>query len=823
LSTVLIRKRALGLTLIALCVFPFIHSIARADDQSPLFIHASGSRFVDAQGSQFILKGCNLGNDLMLESWMFGGTLGTGPNHAFRDGATVYRTLRDRFGEDRFEHLIDLFRTGWITPRDFQIIKSFGFNVVRLPFDYRLIQEDQPPFDTKPDAFQWLDHTVQMAHDAGVYVILDLHGTPGGQSLEDHTGLAGQDHLWTSAENQRQTVQVWKSLAEHFKNTSTVAAYDLINEPYGNHNEDCRPVLARLIPQIYDAIRSTGDQHIVFFPGALASGIVFYGNPHDRGMTNVAFTEHYYPGLFGSTAALETQARVLNQVWPVKRDYLDSIASPYFVGEFNVVLDSENPSRLMREYYDRLAQYGWAGTLWSYKLLSTRGGVRENTWCMVTNSAPLPSLDLNNSSYDDFEHFFTSMATMELSVNDRLRNALLTQDPEPLYLSSFPPLPRVPPTNPPPSDPPGYSSIDLGGALPGYTQVLPDGTVRIMAGGEDIHGPSDSCRFVSRPEPADSADVRATILSLVDSDEFAKAAVTARWGEADRADTPMAMVNVFPDGTLALMTRPRRGAPTIEQKIAAGVTLPVELRLQIATGHATAMYRVNTGDWQTIGSVVVPSRGQLHTGLAVCAHIDSALTTVKARLGPSADDALPAPTDAQDPTSTEPSLLLNGSFEQQGDAPDLAANWNRFGPWMNRETGWKPTHSGSCEIGYHHWQITSSEPSGLWQDVDVQPGKRFTFSIFAQRDIPSAGDSQARAVEMRVESVTDHGQITLNSRNFDVTRLATAGRWTRLSVTGTADTSRLRVLVIISPSIEEPRGGAIKLDDAALVLAKNEQ
>ncbi len=168
-----------------------------------------------------------------------------------------------------------------------------------------------------------------------------------------------------------------------------------------------------------------------------------------------------------------------------------------------------------------------------------------------------------------------------------------------------------------------------------------------------------------------------------------------------------------------------------------------------------------------------------------------------------------------------PSLLRNGSFEQQGDKSDVALDWNRWGPWMNRQTAWTPTHSGSCEIGYHHWQITSDETSGLWQDVNVEPGQRYAFSIYAQRDVPASGDAEARTVELRLESVTDHGQLTLNSRNFDVSRLATGGQWTRLSVSGTADASRLRVLVVISPAPAGPRGGAIKLDDAMLVNARD--
>jgi hypothetical protein len=136
---------------------------------------------------------------------------------------------------------------------------------------------------------------------------------------------------------------------------------------------------------------------------------------------------------------------------------------------------------------------------------------------------------------------------------------------------------------------------------------------------------------------------------------------------------------------------------------------------------------------------------------------------------------------------------------------------------MNREAGWTPTHSGTAEIGYHHWQIESAGTSGLWQDVSVEAGKRYAFSIYAQQDIPDSAHHSADKIELRLESTTPAGQVTVNSKNFDVSKLASGKDWTRLMVEGTAETDKLRVLVVITPAADGPRGGAIKMDDAALV------
>ena len=130
------------------------------------------------------LKGCNLGNWLQLEMWMF-----SYADKGFADQYEFIKTLEDRFGRQDAEDLMDIYRSNWIKNSDFDIIKSFGMNTVRLPFDYKLLMgSDSEPFSLKKDAWEWLDHTIKMAKERNLYVILDMHGAPGRQSGMDHSG-----------------------------------------------------------------------------------------------------------------------------------------------------------------------------------------------------------------------------------------------------------------------------------------------------------------------------------------------------------------------------------------------------------------------------------------------------------------------------------------------------------------------------------------------------------------------------------------------------------------------------------------------------------
>jgi hypothetical protein len=166
--------------------------------------------------------------------------------------------------------------------------------------------------------------------------------------------------------------------------------------------------------------------------------------------------------------------------------------------------------------------------------------------------------------------------------------------------------------------------------------------------------------------------------------------------------------------------------------------------------------------------------------------------------------------------SASAQTLVNPSFETEGPQGDLAAGWSRWGDWMNRETGWTPVKDGVCLIGYHHWQIEKSENSGLYQDVLVESGKSYTFSVFANGDQATDSSKNPETVELRLESTVGGVQSTVASKTYSFKDLASGTEWSLLRVSGTAPNTTLRVLVIVNPAKEGPRGGAVKFDQATL-------
>lgn len=158
--------------------------------------------------------------------------------------------------------------------------------------------------------------------------------------------------------------------------------------------------------------------------------------------------------------------------------------------------------------------------------------------------------------------------------------------------------------------------------------------------------------------------------------------------------------------------------------------------------------------------------------------------------------------------------LKNSSFEDPDDQnnvlSDRAASWGRWGHWINRETGWSPTRTGNCLIGYHHFRVEAADDSGIYQDVsDIPTGKDCTFRIHAYTD----PDSNVKNIELRLEPFD--GGTPLASTNVAPGKLA-KGQWVPLSIHAKNPTPGIRVLVIVTPKENGQRFGALKLDDAAI-------
>lgn len=574
-----------------------------------------GTRMVDPAGKPVTLKGANLGNWLMIEMWMLGLADREGQP---KDQHALEEVLTRRFGEAEKDRLMNVYRASWMTERDFRLIRSFGFNLARLPINYRLLEDDRAPMKLKADAWRWIDQAVDACERHGIYVILDMHGVQGGQSNFDHTGHSDQNKLWGSRENRARLAWLWGEMAKRYRTRSAVVAYDVFNEPYGGNKTQ----QVEVFREAYAAIRKHDPKKLVFAHGNW-DDFAHYGDPKANGWTNVGFQMHYYPGLFGNgRPTLATHARHLASMKDVA-DRLRKLNVPFLVGEMNVVFDEAGGAGMMKRHYDTYSNYGWMTTMWSYKATSNEGGVQPAIWGMVVNHKPPRTVDFNADSKQAIEAYFQGFATEALQVHEQLRRAMT----EPNY--PLPALPEPPPKRrvAPQGTVPGWQMVDIGGARKGGAEVR-EGAIHLYGGGSDVWGGSDQCRFLYREIQGDFT-LEATVDGVEDVDQYTKAGLMVRAGTAQ--DAAMAILTTFPDGEVQFATRTSTGGMTDGLPTSKGKVPGLRLRLVRRAGMLEGFAEID-GAWKSLGKVgakFLPER--VTVGLLALSHDDSQLAKVTYR------------------------------------------------------------------------------------------------------------------------------------------------------------------------------------------------
>ncbi|KAL2218908.1 glycoside hydrolase superfamily [Thermoascus aurantiacus ATCC 26904] len=171
------------------------------------------------------VRGVNLGGWLVLEPWI--------TPSVFEDageGAVDEWTLSQILGKDEALRRLSNHWNTFITADDFHQIAAAGLNHVRIPIGYWAAA----PLDGEPyvqGQLEVLDRAIGWARDAGLKVIVDLHGAPGSQNGFDNSGRRGPIN-WQKGDTVQQTLVAVRGLAERYAPlTDVVAAIELLNEP----------------------------------------------------------------------------------------------------------------------------------------------------------------------------------------------------------------------------------------------------------------------------------------------------------------------------------------------------------------------------------------------------------------------------------------------------------------------------------------------------------------------------------------------------------------------------------------------------------------
>lgn len=295
-----------------ICLIMFMVSLlvgynnVKKDNENSMskLLKVSDGRLIDQNGEEVVLRGINLGGWLIQESWM---CPVNGEDRAWANLDTL-EALESRFTTEQVQELIDTYMDHWITEEDIKIISDMGCNVVRVPFWYRNFMIDEAGtwinenLDDNP-GFKRLDWIIEMADRYGMYVILDMHGAPGGQSIDHCSGTLGQNRLYTDETCQETMKKLWVAIAQRYKDNPVVAAYDIMNEPQNNSGyegensyDPWQPYSWEMTNEIYDkmikAIREVDENHVITVEGIWR--VSNLPDPDTMGWTNMMYQTHLY-------------------------------------------------------------------------------------------------------------------------------------------------------------------------------------------------------------------------------------------------------------------------------------------------------------------------------------------------------------------------------------------------------------------------------------------------------------------------------------------------------------------------------------------------
>ena len=330
------------------------------------FVHTKGAELVDGAGQPLMLRGTNLGNWLEPEGYML--HLGD----SAQSPSEIDRLSHELIGPQNADAFWKTWRENYITEKDLDRIAAMGFNSVRVPISWKLFDGDSA------EGFRLLDRLVKWAKKDQIYVIIDLHCAPGGQTGTNIDDSDGYPWLYSDAGAQKKTIEIWRRIADHYRDDPTILGYDLLNEPIPHfpalqrYNRDLEPLYRR----IGAAVREVDKNHVLILGGAQwDSNFKVFDKPWDG---NSMYTFHKY-----WTA---TDASVIREYL----EFRDKWQVPIWLGE-----SGENKDEWIAAFVKTLEDnhVGWC--FWPYKKMDAGSSVvtfdRPAGWDPVIALSKMPS------------------------------------------------------------------------------------------------------------------------------------------------------------------------------------------------------------------------------------------------------------------------------------------------------------------------------------------------------------------------------------------------------------------------------------------------
>lgn len=332
------------------------------------FLRAENGKMINGRGEEILLTGMGIGNWLLPEGymWRFEGR--------YNSPRRIEELVRDLCGSRFAEEFWVKFRENYITEADIAAMAEAGFNSVRIPIGWRVMMEDEPGLTFRADGFALLDRFIDWCEKYRLYVCLDLHGAPGGQTgsnIDDCIDDIPRLLTDTASDSREKTLALWREFARRYRDRWIVGMYDLLNEPcrcpidgYPKLDHDAlRVSLKQFYRDCIAEIRKIDDRHMFSIESDVwASRADFFDEVYDANMC-LHFHRYWCP-----------PRKFMYDAFLQKREQL---GIPLYLGE-----TGENEQAWFAAMYPLAADLDIGYNIWPWKKMDT-----DSSPCSVNKPA----------------------------------------------------------------------------------------------------------------------------------------------------------------------------------------------------------------------------------------------------------------------------------------------------------------------------------------------------------------------------------------------------------------------------------------------------
>lgn len=295
--------------------------------------------------SQIAGKMRNITSQQLVEDMTFGWNLGN----------TLDVCQADRDGDGKINEHVEagekVDETLWgnpkVTKELFTSLKKNGVNAVRIPVTWRDHMDSNGNIDR-----EWMDRVQQVvdyAYSQGMYVIINVHHDGGGDP---------KFGAWIIEESQndyntflKKYKNVWKQIAERFKNYSDYLIFESMNEVgfdtlYNKNKADAYNLINKINQDFVDIIRATGGnnakRHLLiagYYTDIERTCDSLYKMPDDKAERCILSVHYYTPWDFCTcdikhTWGTNSEVRQMETlIGKMKKNFVDK-GIPVIIGEY---------------------------------------------------------------------------------------------------------------------------------------------------------------------------------------------------------------------------------------------------------------------------------------------------------------------------------------------------------------------------------------------------------------------------------------------------------------------------------------------------------